>query len=165
MNKDDSSISVYELRKDFDDYRTLIFRLPLVYKPLLLFVKNLSHKEYENRFSNYFYIINQIQKLYTNFISLQIVYIHSSQTLNWEEKEKQLLNMTHIIFQLNHFLAQSELILFNNKFDKDDAIFQESMDDLNNAVLDTGLDPNKKIVCSVEEFEKNLLKKFGIPQK
>ena len=156
MNKDDSSISVYELRKDFDDYQTLIFRLPLVYKPLLLFVKNLSHKEYGNRFNNYFYIINHIQKLYTKFISLRIVNIHSSQILNWEEKEKQLLNMTHIIFQLNHFLAQSELILFNYKFDKDAFIFQKHIDILDKVVLETGLDNAKDFLFNREELEKIL---------
>lgn len=153
MNKDDSEC---ELRKDFEDHRTLIFRLPLAYKPLLLFVKNLSHKGYENRFNNYFYIINHIQKLYTKFISLQIVHIHSSQTLNWEEKEKQLLNMTHIIFQLNHFLAQSELILFNYKFDRDDFIFQKHIDILDEVVLDTGVDNAKDFLFNREKLEKIL---------
>ena len=64
--------------------------------------------------------------------------------------------MTHIIFQLYHFLTQSELILFNYKFDKDAFIFQKHIDILDKVVLETGLDNAKDFLFNREELEKIL---------
>jgi hypothetical protein len=52
-------------------------------------------------------------------------------------------------------LSESELILFNNKFDKDDTIFQETIDELNKDILDTGLDNAKDFLFNREEMDKN----------
>ena len=53
------------------------------------------------------------------------------------------------------FFTESELILFNNKFDKDDTIFQETIDELNKDILDTGLDNAKDFLFNREEMDKN----------
>ena len=125
--------------------------------PLLTFTENISHKIYIKRFKIYIYITQHMLKLYDKLISPQILdskELYESVTLNQKQKQDLLHVIVILIDNIDFILAESELTLFNFYFDKDDIVFEKHIEILNECVLNTGLDPNKKIMCSIEEFEK-----------
>ena len=124
--------------------------------PLIAFTKNLSNKEYEKRFHNYYYMTYHILTLYGELIKPHIMnfqVIHASKKVSSDQKDSLLIKIIALTTHVDCILAESELILFNYNFDNDDAIFQKYIDGLNKAILDTGLDNAKDFLCNREELE------------
>ena len=71
------------------------------------------------------------------------------------QKESLIKSLASLIIKIDLILEESELILFNNKFNKDRMIFQNYIDTLDKAVLDTGLDNAKDFLFNREKFKKN----------
>ena len=136
----------------FTDYIMLINKLFATFTPLISFVKNKSHRVYKNRFNNYFYIINYITILYKDFIFRQTMFAQVLPELNKYSFDKIMPLITYI----DYILAQSELILFNSDFDNDAFIFQNYIDTLDKAVLDTGLDNAEDFLFNREALEELL---------
>ncbi len=147
LNKEDRTLSIIELQKYFKNHLTLTFKLPQKFTSLPEFAKNLSHKKYEKRFNNYFYIISHIAILYSELIYFQIMNPCG-------QKESLIKSLASLIIKIDLILEESELILFNNKFNKDRMIFQNYIDTLDKAVLDTGLDNAKDFLFNREKFKK-----------
>ena len=159
---------IKKLQECFKHQFDLVCKMHEIVIPLFTFTEKTAHKEYEKRFKNYYNISIYIQILYEKLIFPQIMdskVLYESKTLNQQQKKDLLHLIVNLIKNIDFILAESELTLFNHNFENDKINFEKQIEILNACVLNTGLDPNKKIVCSVEEFEKNLLKKFGIPQK
>ena len=158
-DKDDNSIDIETLKEIFENHRDLFFMLPKKIIPLSRFTSNISHKEYKRRFYSYQYIINHIKTSYIELIHLPIINIQTSYLLNKmssDQKDTQLIQINCLIIYIDCFLEESELILFNYKFDKDDAIFKKHMDVLDKAILDTGLANAKDFLFNREALEELL---------
>ena len=149
----ENSKTIKNLQELFKTQKTLVFELPRKFILILGFVKNISHEEYKKRFENFYYMIYHITLLYNQFIGSQILSLDSTPPKQPEELNKLIQKIDNLIFYITLILAQSELMLFNYNFDKDDAIFQESMDELNNAILDTGLDNAEEFLCDKEKMK------------
>ena len=155
----DSSISVYELQKHFNDNLTLILKLIQKFVPLLVFTKNLSNREYEKRFINYFGMISHIQRLFVGLMHPQIMSFQDIKSKESSFNQKLISsNIAKLITIIDLILAESELVLFNYNFGKDISVFQEFINELDRVVLETRLDPDGKFIYNREAFEKELLK-------
>ena len=137
-----------ELHDYFEYYSEHIFNLTQVLSSLINFLGNISHKKYEKRFLSYKYMIDCITKLYAELL-------HPKTKDSQKLSDEQLKKINKLTDSIDLFFTESELMLFNYNFDNDDAIFQETIDELNKDILDTGLDNAKDFLFNREEMEKN----------
>ena len=159
LNKKDGALSIIELQKYFIYQLNLVSEMQTKVIPLLTFIEKTSHKEYEQRFNNYYYISQHILMLYDELIKPQILdskALYESTTLNQKEKEKALRVIVVLIDNIDFILAESELTLFNHRFDNDKIIFQKHIKILDDCVLKTGLDNTKDFLFDREKFEQKL---------
>ena len=150
-----SPLDINTLQKLFKDHYSLTFDLTQKFVPLTNFANKISHKEYNTRFKKYFYIIDHLriicnELVYPNILKEQKLY--NSQESNLVQENLPVM-ITKLMVYIDFILAESELILFNHRFDDDEIIFQNHMDILNNCVLDTGFDPSEQFRCSREKME------------
>ena len=159
VNKKYTPKDMEKLQEHFICQLDLVYEIHAKFVLLPVFIKNISHKKYIKRFYSYVYIVQHILMLYDELISPQIMdskVLYESETLNQKQKLEVLHFIIDLIQYIDLILAESELTLFNHNFDKDEIIFQNHMDFLDKAVLDTGLDPSEQFRCSREELEKIL---------
>ena len=69
------------------------------------------------------------------------------------QKESLIKSLASLIIKIDLILEESELILFNNKFNKDRMIFQNYIDTLDKAILDTGLDNAKEFLFDRKDLK------------
>ena len=158
-DKDGNPIDIKTLEKNCLNRLKLITKLQKTSMPLVNFATNISHKEYKKRFFNYQYIVGYILKLYQNLIYPQIINIQESflsQKISSEKKTELIICIGTYIVNVECFLEEVELMLFNYNFDNDDSVFKKHMDVLDKAILNTKLDNAKDFLFNREELEKSL---------
>ena len=153
-SEDSNSTTIIKLKEYFKIQKVLIFELPRKFIPLLNFAVDISHKKYEKRFENYYYNISHILILYNKFIGPQILSLDSTLPKQLEDARNLIEKIDSLIACITFILTESELILFNYNFDNDKVIFQKYANDLNDFILDTGLDNAKDFLFDREKLEK-----------
>ena len=145
---------VETLEEIFKNHLVLIYKLSQKFTPLQSFVQKDSYREYAHRFDNYSYIIKYIIILYTYLIHPQMENLHS-QSLNMKQK-KLFSQISNLITIIDLIFLESELILFNYKFDDDGSIFDKQTCFLDEAILETGLDNAEDFLFDKEKIDRIL---------
>ena len=152
-------LELSKLHDYFEYYSEHIFNLTQIFSSLITVVGNIPHTQYEKRFSNYKYMIDHITKLYKKLLypkTTKLKTLYFSQKLTQEQKIDQTTKIGNLVDLVDCFFTGLELLLFNRDFDNDKIIFQNYIDTLDKAVLDTGLDNAEDFLFNREALEELL---------